>query len=164
MFREMRRTKQYLPEEECIDILKNGTSGVLAVSGDDDYSYAVPLSYAYNDGKLYFHCALVGHKIDAIKKNNKVSFCVIGQDKIIPEEFTTYFNSVIAFGRARMVEDNDEKIAILKILSDKYSPGLEKEADEEIAALLDKTGVLEITIEHMTGKEGKYLAEQRRKA
>lgn len=99
MFREMRRKRQLLSEKESIDVLARGTAGVLALLGDDDYPYAVPISYVYNDSKLYFHGAKTGHKIDAIKECSKASFCVIDQDNIVPEEYTTYFRSVIAFGK-----------------------------------------------------------------
>lgn len=77
MFREIRRKKQQLTMEESIDILKKGTSGVLALCGDEDYPYAVPISYVYEDSKLYFHGAKSGHKIDAIQRQEKASFCVI---------------------------------------------------------------------------------------
>lgn len=99
MFRDLRRIGQELSLEESIDILIKGTSGVLALLGDNDYPYAVPISYAYDNSKLYFHGAKSGHKIDAIKKHDKASFCVIAQDKIRPEEYTTYFRSVIVFGK-----------------------------------------------------------------
>ena len=95
MFRELRRKKQVLSEEESAKILKNGTSGVLALAGDNDYPYAVPISYVYDGEKLYFHCAGSGHKLDAIKRNPKASFCVIDQDLVVPEEYTSYFRSVI---------------------------------------------------------------------
>ena len=85
MFREMRRLKQLLSREIAIDILSRNTSGVLALSGDDDYPYAVPMSYVYADEKIFFHSAKSGHKIDAIRRNEKVSFCVIDQDQIVPE-------------------------------------------------------------------------------
>ena len=101
MFREMRRKKQVLSKEECELVLERGTSGVLAVLGEGGYPYAVPLSYVYADGKIVFHCAKQGHKLDAIAKNDKVSFCVVDLDDIQPERYTTYFRSVIAFGRAR---------------------------------------------------------------
>lgn len=97
-FREMRRKKQVLSQQEVVDIMHKGTSGVLALIGDNDYPYAVPISYVYDDGKIFFHSAKSGHKIDAILKNAKASFCVIDQDYIVPEEYTTYFRSVIAFG------------------------------------------------------------------
>ena len=115
MFREMRRKNQMLSQEESIAVLQKETSGTLAVLGDNGYPYAVPLSYVYYDNKIYFHGAKVGHKIDAIQKHNKVSFCVIDQDDVISEEFTTYFKSVIAFGTARIIEDDtDQRSAMEK--------------------------------------------------
>ena len=101
MFRKMRRHKQLLSKEECEKILYKATSGVLALEGDNNYPYTVPISYLYEDNKIYFHSAKSGHKIDSIKKNQKVSFCVIDQDKIVPEEYTTYFRSVIVFGKIK---------------------------------------------------------------
>ena len=88
MFREMRRKNQQLPREECCCILEEATSGVLAVSGDDGYPYAVPLSFAYADGRLYFHVAKSGHKLDALRRNPKASFCIIERDEIVPAEYT----------------------------------------------------------------------------
>lgn len=105
MFREMRRKGQQLSAEECIEILNRGTSGVLALEGDDGYPYAVPLSYVYEDGRLYFHCATSGHKLDAIRQNPKASFCVVDQDQVVPKEYTSYFKSVIAFGTMGILED-----------------------------------------------------------
>ena len=98
MFREMRRKRQQLSTEECIAILEKMTSGVLALNEEGGYPYAVPLSYVYSDNKIYFHSAIKGHKIELLEKNENVSFCVIFQDHIVPEEFTTYFQSVIVFG------------------------------------------------------------------
>ena len=86
MFREMRRKRQMLSEDDCKIILREGTSGVLALSGDDGYPYAVPLSYVYDGEKIFFHCAKSGHKLDAIRRNPKASFCVIGQHIVVPEE------------------------------------------------------------------------------
>ncbi len=163
MFREMRRKNQYLPEEECVEILKNASNGIMAVSGDDDYPYAVPLSYGYEDGKIFFHGAKTGHKIDAIKKNDKVSFTVIGDDKVVPELYATNFRSVIVFGRAKIVEDMDEKIRLTKLIAQKYRPGFEAEMQKEIDSELQALCVICIEIEHMTGKESKYLAKERNK-
>lgn len=101
MFREMRQKRQALSKEDCDDVLYLGTSGVLALAGDDGYPYAVPISYVYDGEKLYFHGAKAGHKMDAILREPKASFCVIDQDQIVPEEYTTYFRSVIAFGKIR---------------------------------------------------------------
>jgi nitroimidazol reductase NimA-like FMN-containing flavoprotein (pyridoxamine 5'-phosphate oxidase superfamily) len=152
MFREMRRKKQLLPEAETIEILRSCTSGVLAVTGDDDYPYAVPLSYAYKDGKLFFHFAKTGHKVDGILKNDKVSFCVIKTDDVIPETFTTHFRSIIVFGRARILTEDSEKKYALECLVEKYSPDHIAEGHKEIAREWNTVCVAEIRIEHMTGK------------
>ena len=109
-FRVMRRMQQQLSEEESISILRKSTAGTLALLGDNDYPYAVPISYVYADGKLYFHSALSGHKVDAIRKCDKASFCVIEQDEVHPEKFTTFFRSVIAFGRIHIIENEAEKL------------------------------------------------------
>src|SRR5512146_290069 len=116
MLREMRRKKQLLSEAETIEILQSCTSGVLAVAGDDDYPYAVPLSFAYKDGKLFFHSAKAGQKIDGLVKNNKVSFCVVKTDNVIQKDFTTHFRSVIVFGRARILTEDGEKKYALECL------------------------------------------------
>jgi nitroimidazol reductase NimA-like FMN-containing flavoprotein (pyridoxamine 5'-phosphate oxidase superfamily) len=163
MFREMRRKKQILAAEECIEILEKRTSGVLAVSGDDDYPYAVPLSYVYRDGRIYFHSALSGHKIDAINKHNKVSFCVIDKDEIVPEKFTTYFRSVIVFGNASIIDNDDEKLQAIECLACKYSP---KQSEEELKHEIQKgfrhMHIIRITIEHITGKEAIELSRARK--
>ena len=159
MFREMRRKRQQLPNEECIEILEKSTSGVLAVSGDEGYPYAVPLSYVYHDGKIYFHCAKTGHKLDAIKNNPKASFCIIAADEIIPEKYTTYFKSVIAFGTARIMEGDEMRTAI-ELLAAKYSPNVEGR-DEEIDREYPALAMIELTIEHMTGKEAIELTRMR---
>lgn len=158
MFREMRRKKQLLPEDACLAILQKGTSGVLAVLGDDAYPYAVPLSYVYHAGKLYFHCAKAGHKLDAIQNNPKASFCVIAQDEIVPEKFTTYFQSVIAFGKVRILENGEEKREAISLLAEKYAPGgAGKQA--EIEKGWNALCMLEMQIEHLTGKQAIELAK-----
>lgn len=152
MFREMRRKKQLLSEAETIEILQSCTSGVLAVAGDNDYPYAVPLSFAYQDGKLFFHFAKAGHKIDSLVKNNKVSFCVIKTDHVIQKTFTTHFRSVIVFGKARILTEAGEKRYALERLVEKYSPDYITEGQSEIERDWNRVCVAEVTIEHMTGK------------
>ena len=117
MFREMRRKKQALPPEECAAILTKGTSGVLALAGGAGYPYAVPLSYVFAEDRLYFHCAKSGHKLDAIRQDDRASFCVVGQDQIVPEAYTTWFRSVIVFGTVRILEDPAEKRAAIEMLA-----------------------------------------------
>ena len=152
MFREMRRKRQLLPTKESVAILEKMTNGTLALHGDDGYPYSVPVSYVYADGKIYFHSATEGHKVDAILQNDKVSFCVVERDEIKPAEFTTYFRSVIAFGKACVLEDEDEKLSALRLLADKYSHG-EAGMEVEIAKGFNHLLMVEITVEHLTGKE-----------
>lgn len=158
MFREMRRKNQLLTDEECIEILNSSTSGTLALLGDNDYPYSLPISYVYNDGKLYFHSALTGHKIDAVNRYDKASFCVIAQDKVVPEKYTTYFRSVIAFGKIRVIDNDAEKLRAIEILAEKYSPQLAEGRKKEIEDNFSRMCMIELDIEHMTGKEAKELA------
>lgn len=161
MFREMRRKRQLLPTEESVAILEKMTNGTLALYGDEGYPYAVPVSYVYADGKIYFHSAMKGHKVDAILRNNRVSFCVVEQDDVKPAEFTTYFRSVIIFGKAHILTDEDEKRAALSLLAEKYSHG-EAGMEAEIAKSFDHLLMIEIDIEHMTGKEAIELTKANR--
>lgn len=162
-FRQMRRKKQQLTEEDSIAVLEKNSSGVLAVLGDGDYPYAVPLSYVYDDGAIYFHCAKSGHKLDAIEKYSKVSFCVVDQDMVVPEEYTTYFRSVIAFGQARILEDDKEIRDAIERLAKKYAPDDTQEnrnlfIEKEYSLLC----MVKIEIDHMTGKEAIELVKDRK--
>ena len=162
MFREMRRKKQLLPDAVSREILERNTSGVLSLMGDDGYPYGVPLSYVLVGDKIFFHCAKEGHKIDAIRREEKASFCVIDQDKIVSEEYTTYFRSVIAFGRVHILESDEEKRTALRILTDKYSgdqgeAGIEREMDKHFANVC----MLQFDMEHVTGKESIELVKMR---
>ena len=162
MFREMRRHNQQLTSEECIEVLNKGTSGVLAVSGDDGYPYAVPLSYAYKDGALWFHGAITGHKIDAIERCSKVSFCVIDRDDVVPEKLTTVYRSVIAFGKAYVLDDERKIAQGARIIGEKYLRGMGDRIESEIAQSMPKLNVIRMDIEHMTGKEGVELTAQKK--
>jgi len=152
LFREMRRSKQLLPMKDTVDVMNRGTNGVLACLGDEDYPYAVPLSYVYFNDKIYFHSAKAGHKIDAIKKSSKVSFAVIDEDTIVSEEYTTYFRSVIAFGKTRIVE-GDEWLEAFKALVEKYSGDQPEEAKHMEVTGCTKSYIIAIDVEHITGKE-----------
>ncbi len=160
-FRPMRRNRQQLSREECERILGRCTSGVLALTGDNGYSYAVPLSYVYADGAIIFHSTVEGHKVDAIKRDNRCSFCVIEQDEIKPAEFTTYFRSVIAFGRIHILETADEKVQALRLLGRRYSPGDEPGLQREIDKSLDHVLLLRLNIDHLSGKEAIELVRAR---
>lgn len=156
MWHKMRRENQQLTEQETIEILEQGTSGVLAVAGDMDYPYAVPIGYVYHDGKIYFHCAKSGHKIDAIKRNPKVSFCVVAQDEVVPEKYATRFRSVIAFGKATILSGEDMRRPI-ELLAAKYTPDDEAGRMREIEKDYPALCMIVLNIEHMTGKKNKDM-------
>ena len=153
MFRPMRRFKQQMTEEECIETLLNGRRGVLSVLGDDGYPYGVPLDYQYSPETrtLYFHGAKEGHKIDAIKACDKVSFTVFDEGFYKQDDWAPWVHSVIVFGRIRIVEDEAEITEITRGIGMKYYP-----AEDEVTDILMRTkgrfGALALTIEHMSGK------------
>ena len=140
-----------LSKEECEDILTSEPRGVLALLGDYDYPYALPMSHVYVDGKIYFHGAMQGHKNDAVKKHDKVSYCVFDDGVKNDDGWSYTFRSVIVFGRIRTLTDDDEKVEKLTHLGDKFFP-THDETVREIERLLHRTEVFEITIEHMSGK------------
>ena len=160
MFREMRRTKCALKTETAEKILREGSYGVLALTGDDGYNYAVPLNYALEDNKIYFHSALTGHKIDAIQNNCKVSFCVVDKHNVIPAEFTTYFTSVIAFGKIRIAEDDAEKTHALELLADKFCPNADKNLREKEISRINAVKILVLEIEHLSGKAAREIVRE----
>ena len=151
MFRKMRRKKQELTEKQCLDILRRAKTATLALSGDDGYPYSVPMNY--------FHGAKEGHKIDAIRNNPKVSMSIIDQEDVIEEELTTYFRSVILFGKARILQEDDEIYHAIETLGLKYNEDevtVEKEIQREWKALC----CIEITIEHISGKQAIELVNK----
>ena len=142
-----------MSDDECIDILRTATSGTLAVLGDGGYPYAVPLSYVYADGKLFFHSALSGHKVDAIRNYDKASFCVIAQDNVQPQKYTTYYRSVIAFGRVHIVDNEEEKLQTARLLGYRYNPGDDESLQKEMEKGFSRMLMIRFDIEHLTGKE-----------
>ena len=158
-FRPMRRGRQALSEEQIDTILTRGSAGTLAVLGDGGWPYAVPLSYVYHNGRLYFHCATSGHKLDAVRACDKASFCVIDKNDVVSAEFTTRYRSAIVFGRARIVEDPAERMDAMRALAAKYSP---HESEDAFRIEMKVSGaaslcVLALDIEHKSGKQAKEL-------
>ena len=152
MSRSMRRARLALDERECEEILKRGKYGVLAVQGDEGYPYTVPLNYVFVDGAIYFHSAKEGHKIDAITREAKASFCVVDKSAVVPELFATAYKSVIAFGRASFVDDGEEKTAVLHTFIDRFAPGRQEAGERFIHGAYEKTQIIRIDVEQITGK------------
>jgi len=158
MFREMRRIKQSLSEEDTKAVLERCSNGVMACMGDDDYPYAVPVNYVYYKDKIYFHSAKSGHKIEAITKHPKVSFAVVDKDTIVSEEYTSYFRSVIAFGKARITEGH-EYLEAFRALVEKYSGDMPEDDKLKQVRECTRAYIVAIDIDHVTGKEAKELVE-----
>lgn len=156
MFRELVRKKNQISMEECIQLLKNETRGVLSVRGDDDYPYGMPMNHFYNeeDGKIYFHCGKIGHRLDTLRKHDKVSFCVYDQGYRDEDDWALNVKSVIVFGRMEIIDDMDMIIDITTKLSHKFT-----QDDEYIQKEIQNSGsgtlLLKLNPEHICGKKVK---------
>lgn len=153
MFRELARKNKKISMEECIEVLKSETRGVVSVLGDDDYPYGMPMNHFYNeeDGKIYFHCGKCGHRLDALKKHDKVSFCVFDQGYRNEGEWALNVKSIIVFGRMEIIDDPEAIADISRKLSYKFTQDeayIEKEIKENLRATL----LLALTPEHICGK------------
>ena len=155
----MRMKKLERDEAFAVEVLKTAPFATLAMADDGGRPYCVPVNTVLHDGVLYFHCAGAGHKLDSILKDDKVSFCVIDQDQVVGEEYTTYFRSVIAFGRARVLE-GAEKLRPLVELCEKYYPGHLEQTRQKAEHALKNVSIVEVTIEHMTGKTAMELVKK----
>ena len=153
MFRNVARVKQKLPQEECVEILKQQPRGVLSVLGDDDYPYGMPMNHWYceQDGKLYFHSGVKGHRSDAMKRCDKASFCVYDEGYRREGEWALNIRSVIVFGRLQVVEDEAAALEFIRCLSAKFTDDTDY-VEREIREAMDHTLVFTLTPEHMTGK------------
>ena len=155
MFRPMRRPKNAIPDEQAKKLLREEKRGVIAMNGDDGYPFAIPVDYFYDEtaGKIYFHGAKSGYKVDALRRCDKVCFTVYGGETIREEAWAPYLRSVVVFGRCRLLEQSPETMALLKRFAMKYYPE-EQLADEEIRQDGAAAQLFEIEIHHLSGKEG----------
>ena len=161
MQRTMRRKRQELSREEGIAMLDEATAGVLSLVDEDGEPYGVPISFAREGQALYFHGAREGRKLDAMRHCGRASFCVIQQDMVVPQKFTTYFRSAIACGPIRVVDDPDEARRGLWALAHKYNPGDTEGSEAEIEGAFARTCVMALDIEDLTAKEAIELVRER---
>ena len=156
MFREIRRQNRILDDKNRInELLTDSEYGFLSIGmTENEYAYGIPMSYAFDKdtNSLYFHCATEGQKLDILKQNNKVSFCVVGITKPIAEQFTTLYESVIAFGRVETDLSDEEKKKALRLLVRKYSARYEEVGEKYMEKSWARTAVFKIEIEHITAK------------
>ena len=153
MFRKMRRFKQQIADSECIEVLKSTKRGVLSLIGDDGYPYGIPIDHWYceEDGRIYFHGAKEGHKIDAMKRHGKASFCVYDQGCRKEGEWSLEIRSVIVFGHIEFIEDREKIEEISRKLCYKFTDD-EDYIEKEILRSLDKTLMFVLIPEHISGK------------
>ncbi|MBR4090339.1 MAG: pyridoxamine 5'-phosphate oxidase family protein [Mogibacterium sp.] len=153
MFRKMRRSVQALSHEEMIDLLKTETRGAMSVQGDNGYPYGFPINHYFDEdaNRIYIHGADFGHRVDAVRKDPKVSYCVFGQDFQKEGDWAKYVKSVIVFGKAELIEDHDEIVRISRLLCDKF-PCPQEYVEHEIEKDAQRTLIIAIDIEDMNGK------------
>lgn len=153
MFRKMRRINREISLEDTKTLLEKEKRGVLSVNGDDGYPFAFPINFLYveEEGKIYFHGAKEGYKVDSLKKNDKVCFTVFGNEHFKEGEWAPYVQSAVVFGRCRLIDDRELTTFKIRLLAEKYFPN--KDEIEAEMASVDRAQLYEITIEHMTGKQ-----------
>lgn len=153
MFREMRRAKQQLGKDECVEVLLKEWRGILSVYGEDGYPYGLPMNFYYDEEseKLYFHSAMKGHKIDALMRDNRVSFCVYDKGFKKEGDWALNIKSIIIFGKIKFVEDESLREEIMRKFGLKFDPDLQN-VEDTIKRMLRVTKVMELSIDHMTGK------------
>lgn len=149
-----RRQDRILDTEKAFDLLINGEYGFLAMNNNGN-PYGIPISYVYHENKIYLHCAPEGEKLEYIRKNPSVCFCVVGTTIVQPAKFTTVYESILAFGDIIIVEDDDEKMKALELLVDKYSPDFKEIGKKYAKGSFSRTLVLRIDIKHVSGKSKK---------
>jgi uncharacterized protein len=154
MDRQIRRSDRAIPDGEAQQILKAGEYGVLSTVSAAGQPYGVPVSYAYAGEVIYFHCALEGHKLENLRSNNRVSFCIVGKTQVLPDKFATNYESVILFGQAFEVTGDEKHKGLVELL-EKYSPGFIDKGLRYIDGDSDQARVYKIVVKSMTGKARK---------
>lgn len=148
---KIRRTDREISENEAKAILEKGEFGVLSTVSLDGQPYGVPLNYSYTGNVIYFHCAIEGHKLENLRNNSRVSFCVVGKTEVLPEKFATRYESAIVFGEAFELTDDEKHKGLLEMVN-KYSPEFIKEGLQYIENAVHKARVYKIVIESISGK------------
>ena len=153
MFREMMRKKQQISREECLQVLRSQTRGVLSVQGDDGYPYGMPMNHWYSDedGCIYFHCGRAGHRMDALSRCSKASLCVYEQGERENGAWAYTVRSVIVFGRVDVIDDMEKIVDITAKLSRKFTQN-EAYIQKEIELYAHETLLLRLVPEHICGK------------
>ncbi len=155
MTKPLRREDRRLDDIAAMALLKRGEYGILSTSDRNNRPYGIPVNYVLMDDSIFFHCATEGQKLENITANNGVSFCVVGKTELIPEKFSTRYESVVVSGNAELIEDKEKKKTALRALVAKYAPDHIAAGDDYIDKLMDQTAVVEVSIEQLVGKARK---------
>ena len=152
MFREVRRKDRLWDTAEAARLLETGEYGFLSMVGTDGFGYGIPISFVKSGNSLYFHCAPEGYKLDCLRENPRVSFCVVGKTRVVPHQFTTAYESVHLFGTVQLDLSDEERRRALRLLVKKYSPEYEEIGEKYIEKSFHRTHILRLDIEHLSGK------------
>lgn len=152
VFPEVRRKDRMLDNDASRELLEKGEYGILSMCTPEGYGYGIPLNYILEGDSLYFHGAPEGYKLDVIRANGRVSFCVVGDTQVIPDKFTTNYASVLVFGHITIVEEDEERLHALRLLVGKYSADFQDISEKYIAGSFGRTAILRLDIEHLSGK------------
>ncbi len=159
MFKELRLSKYKMDEKSSHELLSNAEYGVLSTIGEDEYCYGIPVNYVFINNAIYFHCGTKeSHKLDNINNHSKVSFTIVGNTKVLPNKLDTRYESIIVFGQAALLntENNSEKIEALQAIVEKYAPNFIKNGNLCIEKNLERTNIVKISIDYISGKSS-YL-------
>lgn len=152
MFREIRRKDRVLDEKGIVELLETGEYGFLSIVGTDGFGYGIPISFVKEGESIYFHCAPEGYKLECLRENPNVSFCVVGKTRVIPNQFTTAYESALVFGTMQLGLSEEECRHALRLLAKKYCSGFEAIGEKYIDKSFHRTNVLRLDIEHISGK------------
>lgn len=152
-FREMRRKDRQMTEEQAVEIIKAQKRGVLSVCGDEGYPYGVAINYGYVNGRIYMHSTSAeSHKVDAIRRNEKVCLTIVEKEELDVAEYTTHYRSVIVFGKARILDDEPEKVIAIGKMMQGIVPAHKGNIMEHYGSVPSDFTMIEIVPEHITGK------------
>lgn len=152
MFHEIRRKDRVLDEKDAMELLETGEYGFLSMVGTDGFGYGIPISFVKEGESLYFHCAPEGYKLECLRENPNVSFCVVGETRVVPNQFTTAYESVLVFGTIHLGLAEEERRHALRLLVKKYCSGFETVGEKYIDKSFHRTNVLRLDIGHISGK------------
>ena len=152
----MRRKDREMPEAFALSVADKCEYAVLSVTDADGNPYCVPVSIVREGMTLYFHSAKEGFKAEAMRKQPKVCVACVGDTRLVPEQFTTEYESAVIRGIAYEVSDETEKRKALRLICERYAPSNMGGFEKAVSESLSRTAIWKIEITEITGKRKKY--------